>query len=214
MNKNNLKTIIYLTLGYVLTAVAVVVMVNSNAGLSPWDVLHQGLSKTTGMTMGRASMLVGVIVIMVSVALGENLGWGTIGNIFVPGILIDVINNMNIIPVTHSLFLGMIMTVLGLVIMAFATVSYLIPAMGCGPRDGLMIALHKKTGKSIGMLRAIMEIGAVIVGYLLGGTFGIGTIIAAFCFGYLLEAVFKLFKFDPNVQHKMIFSSLKKNKVV
>ncbi|MGN1031919.1 MAG: YitT family protein [Intestinibacter sp.] len=210
----NIKTIIYLALGYILTALAVVVMVNSNAGLSPWDVLHQGLSKTTGMTMGQASMLVGVIVIVVSVALGESLGWGTIGNIFVPGVLIDVIDNMNIVPVTHDLFLGVIMTVLGLVIMAFATVLYLIPAMGCGPRDGLMIALHKKTGKSIGMLRAIMEICAVIVGYFLGGAFGIGTIISAFCFGYLLEVVFKLFKFDPNVQHKMIFSSLKKNKVV
>lgn len=210
----NMKTIIYLTLGYVLTALAVVVMVNSNAGLSPWDVLHQGISKTTGMTMGQASMLVGVIVIAVSIALGENLGWGTIGNIFVPGILIDVINTINIIPVTHNLFLGILMTILGLVIMAFATVLYLIPAMGCGPRDGLMIALHKKTGKSIGMLRAIMEMCAVIVGYLLGGTFGIGTIIAAFCFGYLLDIVFKIFKFDPNVEHKMIFSNLKRNKVV
>lgn len=210
----NIKTIIYLTLGYVLTAVAVVVMVNSNAGLSPWDVLHQGLSKTTGMTMGQASMLVGVIVIAVSISLGENLGWGTIGNIFVPGILIDVIDSMNIIPITHDLFLGVVMTVLGLVIMALATVSYLIPAMGCGSRDGLMIALHKKTGKSIGMLRAIMEICAVVVGYLLGGTFGIGTIISAFCFGYLLEIVFKIFKFDPNVEHKMIFSNFKKNKVV
>lgn len=210
----NMKTIIYLTLGYVLTAVAVVVMVNSNAGLSPWDVFHQGLSKTTGMTMGQASMLVGVIVIVASIALGEKLGWGTIGNIFVPGILIDVIDSMNVIPVTHNLFLGVVMTILGLVIMAFATVLYLVPALGCGPRDGLMIALHKKTGKSIGMLRAIMEMCAVIAGYLLGGTFGIGTIIVAFCFGYLLDIVFKIFKFDPNVEHKMIFSNLKKDKVV
>ena len=215
MSKKSIKTIIYLFGGYILTALAVVIMVNSNAGLSPWDVLHQGLSKTTGMTMGQASMLVGVIVIIVSVILGENLGWGTIGNIFVPGILIDVINNMNVIPVTHDLFLGLIMTIIGLIVMAFSTVLYLIPALGCGPRDGLMIALHKKTNKSIGLLRGIMEVAAVIVGYLLGGTFGIGTIISAFCFGYILEVFFKIFKYDAkNVEHKMIFSNLKKNKVV
>lgn len=212
---NKTKSIFYLVAGYVLTALSVVVMVNSNVGLSPWDVLHQGLSKTVGITMGQASMIVGIIVIIASVILGENLGWGTIGNIFIPGILIDIINNMNIIPVTHSLFLGIIMVLIGLLIMAMATVLYLIPALGCGPRDGLMIALHKKTGKSIGILRAIMEIGAVVVGYFLGGTFGIGTIISAFCFGYILEVFFKTFKYDAkNVEHKMIFSDLKKEKVV
>ncbi|MGM9532572.1 YczE/YyaS/YitT family protein [Intestinibacter sp.] len=214
MNKKILKDIAYLAVGYVLIALAVVIMVNSNAGLVPWDVLHQGISRTTGITMGQASMLVGTIVIVVSIALGENLGWATIGNIFIPGILIDVIDNMNIIPVTHDLFWGVLMVVVALIIWAFATVLYLIPALGCGPRDGLMIALHKRTGKSIGLLRSIIEICAVIVGYLLGGTFGIGTIISAFCFGYLLEIVFKMFKFDPNVEHKMIFSNFKKNKVV
>ncbi|MGN1032562.1 MAG: YitT family protein [Intestinibacter sp.] len=209
MNKKILKDIVYLAVGYVLIALAVVIMVNSNAGLAPWDVLHQGISKTTGITMGQASISVGVIVIIVSLALGENLGCATVGNIFIPGILIDVIDNMNIIPVTHDLFLGVVMVVVALVIWAFGTVLYLIPALGCGPRDGLMIILHKRTGKSIGMLRSIMEICAVIAGYLLGGAFGIGTIISAFCFGYMLEIVFKIFKFDPNVEHKKISISIK-----
>lgn len=209
------KSICYLMAGYILTALSVVIMVNSNVGLSPWDVLHQGISKTVGITMGQASMIVGVAVIIASVILGENLGWGTIGNIFIPGILIDVINNMNIIPITHNLIWGILMVIIALFIMALATVLYLIPALGCGPRDGLMIALHKKTNKPIGILRAIMEIGAVIVGYFLGGTFGIGTIISAFCLGYILEIFFKIFKYDAkNVEHKMIFSSLKNKKVV
>lgn len=209
------KSICYLIAGYILTALSVVIMVNSNVGLSPWDVLHQGISKTVGITMGQASMIVGAAVIIASVILGENLGWGTIGNIFIPGILIDVINNINIIPITHNLIWGILMVIIALFIMALATVLYLIPALGCGPRDGLMIALHKKTNKPIGILRAIMEIGAVIVGYFLGGTFGIGTIISAFCLGYILEIFFKIFKYDAkNVEHKMIFSSLKNKKVV
>lgn len=210
-----IKSICYLMAGYILTALSVVIMVNSNVGLSPWDVLHQGISKTVGITMGQASMIVGAAVIIASVILGENLGWGTIGNIFIPGVLIDVINNMNIIPVTHNLIWGILMVIIALLIMALATVLYLIPALGCGPRDGLMIALHKKTNKPIGILRAIMEVGAVIVGYFLGGTFGIGTIISAFCLGYILEIFFKIFKYDAkNVEHKMIFSSLKNKKAV
>lgn len=206
MDKDTIKKIIYLNLGYILEAPAIVLMVNSNMGLSPWDVLNQGLSQTTGMTLGQATMIIGILVIIASVSLGENLGWGTIGNIFIPSILIDVVNYMEIIPVVHDLFWGSIMLIAGLVIMAISTVLYLMPALGCGPRDGLMIAIHKKTGKSIGFLRAIIEVGAVVAGYLLGGTVGIGTIISAFGLGYMLEVAFKIFGYDPKTEHKMIFA--------
>lgn len=210
MEKKVIKDIVNLFVGFFLTALAVVIMVNSNVGLSPWDVLHQGINKTIGVTMGQASIIVGIVVIITSILLGENLGWGTIGSIFVPGFLIDIITNLNILPQATGLLSGVIMTFIGLVVMAIATVAYLKPAMGCGPRDGLMIAIHKKTGKSIGLLRGIMETLAVIVGFLMGGTFGVGTIISALVFGYILEIAFKIFKFNPDVTHKMIFSSLKK----
>lgn len=210
MEKKVIKDIVNLFIGFFLTALAVVIMVNSNVGLSPWDVLHQGINKTIGVTMGQASIIVGIVVIMTSVLLGENLGWGTIGSIFVPGFLIDIITNLNILPQATGLLSGIVMTFIGLVVMAIATVAYLKPAMGCGPRDGLMIAIHKKTGKSIGFLRGVMETLAVIVGFLMGGTFGVGTIISALGFGYILEIAFKIFKLNPNVTHKMIFSSLKK----
>lgn len=210
MEKKVIKDIVNLFVGFFLTALAVVIMVNSNVGLSPWDVLHQGINKTIGVTMGQASIIVGILVIITSILLGENLGWGTIGSIFVPGFLIDIITDLNILPQATGLLSGVIMTFIGLVVMAIATVAYLKPAMGCGPRDGLMIAIHKKTGKSIGILRGIMETLAVIVGFLMGGTFGVGTIISALAFGYILEIAFKIFKFNPDVTHKMIFSSLKK----
>lgn len=210
MEKKVIKDIVNLFVGFFLTALAVVIMVNSNVGLSPWDVLHQGINKTIGVTMGQASIIVGIVVIITSILLGENLGWGTIGSIFVPGFLIDIITNLNILPQATGLLSGVIMTFIGLVVMAIATVAYLKPAMGCGPRDGLMIAIHKKTGKSIGLLRGIMETLAVIIGFLMGGTFGVGTIISALVFGYILEIAFKIFKFNPDVTHKMIFSSLKK----
>lgn len=210
MEKKVIKDIVNLFVGFFLTALAVVIMVNSNVGLCPWDVLHQGINKTIGVTMGQASIIVGILVIITSILLGENLGWGTIGSIFVPGFLIDIITDLNILPQATGLLSGVIMTFIGLVVMAIATVAYLKPAMGCGPRDGLMIAIHKKTGKSIGILRGIMETLAVIVGFLMGGTFGVGTIISALAFGYILEIAFKIFKFNPDVTHKMLFSSLKK----
>lgn len=209
MNKQTIQDIINLFVGFFLTALAVVIMVNSNVGLCTWDVLHQGINKTFGITMGQASIIVGIVVIMISVMLGENLGWGTIGSIFVPGFLIDIITDLNILPQATGLVSGIIMTFIGLIVMSIATVAYLKPAMGCGPRDGLMVALYKKTGKSIGFLRGVIETFAVVVGFFMGGTFGIGTIISAIAFGYILEIAFKIFKLDPNVTHRMIFSSLK-----
>lgn len=198
-----------LFLGFIVCALAIVFMINANLGLSPWDVLHEGISNKLGITMGMSTIVVGIIVVIMDVILGENVGWGTVLNMLLVGLFLDIIMFTNIIPVAKNIVSGIIMLFIGMVLMGFGMVLYLGCGLGSGPRDGMMVAFQKKTNKSVKSIRASMEICALGIGYLLGGTAGIGTIITAIGLGYFIQIVFKLCKFKgENVVHRFIIDDL------
>ena len=209
MNKI-IKVTARLLLGFIIYGLAIVVMIHANIGLSPWDVLHQGISLKTGLTMGQISIGVGVIIIIIDAFMGEGIGFATLGNVFLIGTFLDLFEGLNIVPYANNLFMGILMMLIGIVLAAIATVLYLKPALGSGPRDGLMLAINKRSSKSVGTIRTIIELTVLIVGWLLGGSVGIGTIISGFGLGYAIQIAFKISQIDSkSLTHQSVIESIK-----
>lgn len=201
---------IRLFVGLFLYSVGIVLTINANLGFSPWDVFHKGISNVSGITMGQASITVGVIIVILNIVLGEKLGWGTLCNMLFIGIFMDLLMSNNLIPISQNLVLGLFMMILGMFIIGIATYLYIGAELGSGPRDGLMVALTKKTNKSVRFIRNSIEISALIIGYMLGGFVGIGTLIMASMIGYFVQFVFKIFKFDVSkINHRFIDEDIK-----
>jgi uncharacterized protein len=196
--------------GLFLFAVGIVMTINANIGLAPWDVFHQGLSNVLGITMGQASIIVGVVVVGVDFFAGERIGWGTLGNMVFIGLFIDFLMLNNLIPEMQLFIAGVFQMVAGLFVIGIASVLYIGAGMGCGPRDGLMVALLKKTGRSVSLIRGILEGGALVCGWLLGGTVGLGTVITALLTGPMVQLAFRMLRFDVKVvQHHYIDQDIK-----
>lgn len=208
--KNTLLKLVRLLIGFIFCASSTVFMLNSNLGLLPWDVFHQGISNITGMTIGQASIIASLIVIILGLILGQKVGIGTVLNIFIVGKFIDVINESNMIPVAANSLEGLAMLVIGIFTMAYGCFLYIGCGLGCGPRDGLMISLSDRFNMSIKIIRGIIEVSVLVIGFLLGGKVGVGTFITAIGLGYSMQIIFNIFKFEPiKIEHKSIWDTLK-----
>lgn len=204
--------------GLFLYAVGIVVTLNAHIGYAPWEVFHVGFAKTAGISIGTASIIAGAVIGIVALLLGEKLGLGTILNMLLIGVFLDLILGFHIIPTANSFVWGIVMLIIGLFIIALASYFYIGSAFGAGPRDSLMVALTRKTRLPIGLCRGMIELLAVLAGWRLGGMFGVGTIISAFTIGFCVQITFKLLKFDTTeIQHetlggtyRMLFGSKEK----
>lgn len=205
-----IRKFIRLMLGFILCASSTIFMLNSNLGLSPWDVFHQGISNVTGLTIGEANILSSIIVILIGILLKQRIGLGTLLNIIMIGKFVDIINNSNLIPIANNLWMGIIMMIIGMFVMGYGCYLYIGCELGCGPRDGVMVGLSSKLKKPIKIVRGSIEIFVLIIGIILGGKFGIGTLISAFAIGYCIQIVFKLRNFDAvSLNHKSILDTIK-----
>jgi uncharacterized membrane protein YczE len=160
-------------------------MVRAGLGLDPWDVFHQGLARHTGMTLGFATAVVGVGVLLAWIPLRNRPGIGTAANVVVIAITVDV--SMALVPSPDSLWVRTAMMVGAVVLNAFSTVLYVGAGLGPGPRDGLMTGLVERTGRSVRLVRTTIEATVLAVGWLLGGTVGVGTVVYAFGIGPLVQ---------------------------
>lgn len=204
MKKEILKYL-KLFLGLFICSLGIIIIIKSDLGFSPWDVLHQGISKVGSITIGQASILVGFIVITLDFFLGERIGSGSILNIIFFGTFMDWILYLDIVPLGTSISTGIFMMFLGMFTLSVGCYLYISVGLGCGPRDALMVALTKKTKLSVGVVRNIIEISVLGGGYLMGGYVGVGTVITALFTGIFIQGVFKLFKFDvKSVIHRDI----------
>ncbi|MGM9985953.1 MAG: YitT family protein [Bacillaceae bacterium] len=200
-----MKRIVRLIIGLFLYAFGIVLTIHANIGLAPWDVFHQGLSKTLPITMGSASIIIGCVILLLNYYLGEKVGWGTIANVFFIGIFMDILMKSGFIPYGRMLFIQIGMAIVGMLAIGFASWLYIGSELGAGPRDGLMVALTKKTGKSVRFIRSSIEITVLVIGALLGGTFGFGTIFMSLTIGYFIQIAFKIARFDvKKVNHRVI----------
>ena len=191
--------------GLFLYALGIVVTMNAQIGYAPWDVFHVGVAKTVGISIGNASIIIGLIVVIIAVLLGEKIGIGTILNMLLIGVFLDILLKLHLIPIANNFIFGISMMVVGLFIISLASYFYISSAFGAGPRDSLMVAITRKTGLPVGVCRGTIELLAALVGWKLGGMIGMGTIISAFVIGFCVQVTFKLLKFDATkVKHETL----------
>lgn len=197
--------------GLFLYALGIVVTMNANIGFAPWEVFHKGIANISGFTIGQISIMVGFLICILVLLMGEKLGLGTLFNMLMIGAFIDMIMYIDFIPHIQRFYFGVPFLFLGLFIIAAATYFYISSGFGAGPRDSLMVAIEKKTGFSSGLSKAIMEAAVVLSGWLLGGPVGLGTVIAAFGIGLCIDIIFNLFNFKPSkVEHETFAKSFNK----
>lgn len=166
-------------------------MLQANIGLEPWSVLQQGMVLTFGITFGTASAIVGAAVIAIAFFCGESFGLGTLANIFICPMFIDILLYLNWIPLFDSFWAGLTALLAGMELLALGTWLYMKSTLGSGPRDALMVVLARRTHRTVGVCRAAVEVVIVFIGWRLGGQVGLGTIIAAVGVGSLVQPEFR-----------------------
>lgn len=200
----------YLLLGLFLFALGIVLTMKANLGFAPWEVFHAGLGKTIGMSIGNASIIIGFVICFIVVVMQEKLGLGTLLNIVLIGIFIDWLLYFNVISQMNGFVSGVFMMLVGLFTISFGSYFYINSGFGAGPRDSLMVLIMRKTKLPIGVCRGILEGSVVFSGWLLGGSVGIGTLIAAFGISFCIQIVFNLMKFEAtSVKHETLAMTLK-----
>ncbi|WP_425501194.1 YczE/YyaS/YitT family protein [Phytoactinopolyspora alkaliphila] len=162
-------------------------MIVSGLGLDPWDVFHEGVTARTPLTFGTVTILVGAAVLLTWIPLRQRPGVGTVSNVVVIGIAVDV--SIWALPSPGGLATQALFLVGGVVLNAVATAAYIGARLGPGPRDGLMTGLVRRTGRSVRLVRTSLEVTVLAVGWLLGGTVGVGTVLYALSIGPLVHVL-------------------------
>jgi uncharacterized membrane protein YczE len=196
--------------GLFLYALGSVIIINAHIGYAPWDVFHVGAAKTVGLSVGILSIVTGIFVGLLVLFLGEKLGLGTILNMVLIGVFMDIIFFIDIIPLSSNFTWSFLMLITGLMMLALGTYFYISSGLGAGPRDSLMVALTRKTGLPIGVCRGMIELTVVAIGWKLGGMVGVGTIVVALTVGFWIQIAFKVFQFDATkIKHETLFQTYK-----
>ncbi|QBR94002.1 YczE/YyaS/YitT family protein [Nocardioides euryhalodurans] len=181
------RRLVQLYVGLVLYGVSLALMVRGELGLAPWDVLHSGFIRHVPITLGQAVILISVVVLLAWIPLREVPGLGTISNAVVVGLAADATLAVLGTPDGTALRVGLL--VAGVLLNGLATAMYIGAQLGRGPRDGLMTGLARRTGRSMRLVRTVLEASVVVVGLLLGGTLGLGTVLYALAIGPLAQAL-------------------------
>ena len=191
-----------LFIGLVLFGLSSALNVRSMLGLSPWNAFHQGLSLVSGLSIGRITQLCGIVIIGIDLLMREPIGFGTIFNMILVGGSLDFFLASGLIPETDSLFWRAVLLLLGIFVTALGSYLYMSAAMGAGPRDSMMVGLAKRLPKvPVGIVRNMIELTALAIGWWLGGVVGVGTVAFALLTVPVMQWVFQLFSFDVRSLH-------------
>ena len=180
MVKNYLKRLIYCNFGLFLFGIATVFCVRAgDAGTNAWNTLSLGISARTGMSFGTATFVTSLLIMLIAFTGKGKLGMGSLCNVVLVPVFSDLcLALFTFIPEAPNMVVGVIFTMIGQVITSVAAVIYMRPALGCGPRDTLMIIIGKKIpGVPIGTVKFCIEIAVLLVGFLMGAPFGLGTVL-------------------------------------
>jgi uncharacterized membrane protein YczE len=180
MRPPRVRRLVQLYVGLVLFGVGSSMLLLAGLGVDPWDVFHQGLSRRLGLGVGTWAIIVGVLVLLLWIPLRQRPGFGTLSNVVVVGLVIDVM--LDVVSPVHGLPAQIVVMLGGVVVTGIATGAYIGAGLGPGPRDGLMTGLAAR-GHSIRVARTSIELTVLLVGWLLGGTVGVGTVVYALGIG-------------------------------
>lgn len=186
-----IRRLAQLYVGLAFYGLSMAMMVRSDLGLNPWDVFHQGVGERTPLSFGTVVIITGAIILLLWIPLRQRPGIGTISNMIVIGLAADL--GLWLIPNIESLTARIAMLVAGILLNGAATSAYIGTGLGPGPRDGLMTGLAARTGWPIGFVRTGIELTVLALGWLCGGTAGIGTILYAVAIGPIVHATLAFF---------------------
>lgn len=191
--------------------VGVYLTIQANIGVAPWDTFYLGINKATGIQYGTISVAASFIIIFIDFIMKERIGIGTFLDAIVVGKTVDLMNWLDLVPSQQNIYAGILMMLAGLVIMGFSQYLYMQAGLSCGPRDSLLVALGKRMPKvPIGIVSTGILITVFVLGWLLDGPIGIGTIIAVVLQGNIMQCAFNIMKFDPkDVTHQDLLQSMK-----
>ena len=184
------RRLVQLFAGLVLYGISDSMLLLAGLGVDPWDVLHQGLARRTGVPVGTWAIIVGAVVLLLWIPLRQRPGLGTLCNVVLVGAVIDLV--LAVVPPPHSLPVQVAVMASGVVLNGVATGMYIGAGLGPGPRDGLMTGFAAR-GHSLRVVRTCIEATVLLAGWLLGGTVGVGTVAYAVCIGPLAHIFVPLF---------------------
>ena len=194
----NILLIPKLILGLFLASLGTVMMIHANIGLFPWGILNAGLSNASGLSFGVWSQIIGLMILMIMAIFKHYPGLGTLFDIFFVGFFIDLIEASRLMPSPDHLVMKLILSITGLFVLSYGVSLYMRCGLGAGPRDGLMLMLMKMTGGSVTVVKSVIELSVTVLGLLLGGPFGFGTIMLAILGGKVMNLVFKWTNYDAS----------------
>ena len=193
--KPRFLTLFFCCFGLILFGLGEGLLIVSFTGASPWSVLAQGISLNVNLSIGTITLLISISVLILWIPLGQKLGIATILNALIIAIMIDLC--IKFVPTPSNYYNQLILAIASVIAVGIGGGIYLVSNLGAGPRDGLMVGLQVKTNLPIALVRAILEISVVIIGWYLGGIVGIGTLLFAFGIGpcvalglYLIDKIF------------------------
>ncbi len=192
------RRVTQLMLGLALYGVSLAFVLRAGLGLAPWDVLHQGIAERTGVSIGVVLVVVSFVVLLAWVPLRLRPGFGTVANAVLVGVFVDL--TLAVLDDAHNWALRVLLLVSGVVLNGLATALYIGASLGAGPRDGLMTGLVRRTGRSVRVVRTALELSVLAVGFLLGGTVGVGTVLYALAIGPIAHLLLPMLTVDGQRQ--------------
>ena len=197
--------------GLAVFAFGVHLTIFANIGLAPWDCLGMGVANHTPLNYGLSMTTMSVVILLIDLLLRERIGFGTVIDALITGNLVQLYNDLNPLPLNQSLPRGVAIMLIGFVFMALGMWIYMKAGQCCGPRDSLLVGLGKRLPKiPIGLVEILLWAAVTLVGWLLGGPVGIGTLISTFGAGAVLQLVYWLIRFEPReVRHRSVIEVVK-----
>ena len=197
--------------GLFVFAFGVHLTIFANIGLAPWDCLGMGISYHTPLNYGLSMTAVAVLVLALDILMGERIGFGTVIDALATGNFVQLFNSLNPLPLNQSLLSGVLILLAGLTVMAFGQYLYMSGAQGCGPRDALLVGLGKRLQRlPIGLVEVLLWAVVLLIGWLLGGPVGLGTLVSTFGAGLVMQLVCSLIRFEPRkVQHRSLTETIR-----
>jgi uncharacterized membrane protein YczE len=188
-----------LFLGLALYGLSLALVLRAGLGLAPWDVLHQGLAERLGLSIGTVLIAVSFVVLLLWVPLRERPGVGTIANALLVGVFVDL--TLLVVPDAEGWPARVALLLLGVGLNGVATALYIGARLGPGPRDGLMTGLVRRSGRSVRLVRTLIEASVLVTGWLLGGTVGVGTLLYAVAIGPIAHALLPVLTVPTEPRH-------------
>ena len=196
------RRLLQLYTGLVLYGVSTAMFVRANLGADPWNVFHLGVARIFSLNIGMVMIVVGALVLLLWIPLRQKPGLGTISNVIVLGLAADAA--LALMPPMESMVMRSILLLAAILVNAIATGMYIGAGFGSGPRDGLMTGINARTGWSVRSVRTAIELTVLLVGWLMGGTLGVGTVLYALAIGPLIQLCLPWFRIRSNQKTPLV----------